>query len=347
MPRSVHPSGRDVRKAIQESMAEEVLPNLFRIEIPLPGSPLKSLNSYVIRAPQRNLIIDTGMNRKECLGAMQAGLQELGVDLEQTDFFITHMHADHSGLVARLVTATGKIYFNRPDAAIVTGGGNWESMLSYAGRNGFPEDELRAALRNHPGYKYSPERVPELTILEDGDKLPIGDYSFICVQTPGHTRGHMCLYEPAKKVLVCGDHILGDITPNIQTWSEQENALKSYLESLDKVYDLEVDLALPGHRSLIRNCRERIAELKRHHHERAEEVLSILGKEGRHAFQIASKMTWDIDCVSWERFPVAQKWFATGESIAHLIYLEEKGMVSRADDGRTITYTRDRASISS
>jgi glyoxylase-like metal-dependent hydrolase (beta-lactamase superfamily II) len=328
-------------------MAEEVLPNLFRIEIPLPGSPLKSLNSYVIRAPERNLIIDTGMNRKECLEAMQAGLQELHVDLGQTDFFITHMHADHSGLVARLVTATGKIFFNQPDAEVITGGGNWESMLAYAGRNGFPEDELRAALRNHPGYKYSPERVPELTILEDGDKVQSGDYSFICVQTPGHTRGHMCLYEPAKKVLVCGDHILGDITPNIQTWSGKDNALKSYLASLDKVYDLEVDLALPGHRSLIRNCKERIVELKRHHHERAEEVLSILGTKGKHAFEVASGMTWDIDCASWDRFPIAQKWFATGEAIAHLIYLEDKGMVSRSDDGRTITYTLNSASKSS
>jgi glyoxylase-like metal-dependent hydrolase (beta-lactamase superfamily II) len=328
-------------------MVEEVLPNLFRIEIPLPRNPLKSLNSYVIRGGERNLIIDTGLNRKECLEAMQAGLRELGVNLAKTDFFITHMHADHSGLVARLAPATGKIYFNRPDAAVVTGGGNWESMLAYGGRNGFPEDELRAALHNHPGYKYSPERIPELTILEDGDKLQIGDYSFICVQTPGHTRGHMCLYEPEKKVLVCGDHILGDITPNIQSWSGKDNALKSYLESLDRVYDLAIDLALPGHRSLIRNCRERIVELKRHHHERAEEVLSILGTKGKHAFEVASGMTWDIDCASWDRFPIAQKWFATGEAIAHLIYLEDKGMVSRSDDGRTITYTLNSASKSS
>jgi glyoxylase-like metal-dependent hydrolase (beta-lactamase superfamily II) len=339
LPRSGRPSGRGARKAIRGSMVDEVLPNLFRIEIPLPGSPLKSLNSYVIRTGERNLIIDTGMNRKECLGAMQAGLQELGVDLAHTDFFITHMHADHSGLVARLAPDTSKIYFNRPDAEVVTGGGNWESMLAHAGKNGFPKDKLRAALSNHPGYKYSPERVPKLTILEDGDKVQIGDYSFICVQTPGHTRGHMCLYEPARKMLVCGDHILGDITPNIQSWSAQDNALKSYLKSLDKVYELEIDLALPGHRSLIRNCRERIEELKRHHQARAEEVLSLLGKEGKNAYQVASKMTWDIVCESWERFPIAQQWFATGEAIAHLIYLKEKGMIFRDEKGAQITYS--------
>jgi glyoxylase-like metal-dependent hydrolase (beta-lactamase superfamily II) len=88
-------------------MIEEVLPALFRIEIPLPGSPLKSINSYVIRALDRTLIVDTGLNRKECLEAMQAGLRELGVDLKETDFFITHMHADHFGLVGRLGDGAG------------------------------------------------------------------------------------------------------------------------------------------------------------------------------------------------------------------------------------------------
>ena len=55
-------------------MCEEILPNLFRIKIPLPESPLKYLNSYVVRNSQKNLIIDTGLNRKECLEAMQNGL---------------------------------------------------------------------------------------------------------------------------------------------------------------------------------------------------------------------------------------------------------------------------------
>ena len=85
-------------------MCEEVLPNLFRLKIPLPESPLKYLNSYVIRDPQRCLIIDTGLNRNECLEAMQAGLRQIGVDLEKSDLFITHLHADHFGLVGKLAT---------------------------------------------------------------------------------------------------------------------------------------------------------------------------------------------------------------------------------------------------
>ena len=323
----------------QTPMIEEVLPNLFRIEVPLPGSPLKSLNSYVIRGSDRNLVIDTGLNRKECLRVMQTGLQELGVDLEMTDFFITHLHADHLGLVPKLVRDTSKIYFNQPDAEIIEAWSGWQSMIDYAGMNGFPENELRVALHGHPGYKYSPEWIPELSILKDGDTISIGDYLFKCVETPGHTRGHTCLYEPATKSLVSGDHILNDITPNIQCWSDQGNPLKSYLASLDKVYELKVDLVLPGHRHPFRNHKERIQELKRHHQKRAGEIVLILSKAPKNAFQVASEMSWDISSESWEQFPAAQKWFATGEAIAHLRYLEERGVVVREPEEKMITFS--------
>ena len=62
-------------------MIEELFPAFFGIEILLPNSPLKFLNSYVIRSSKKNLFIDTGLNRKECLDAMQSGSQQLGVDL--------------------------------------------------------------------------------------------------------------------------------------------------------------------------------------------------------------------------------------------------------------------------
>jgi glyoxylase-like metal-dependent hydrolase (beta-lactamase superfamily II) len=43
-------------------MIEEIVPNLHRMDIPLPRSPLKWLNSYVVRSGDRCLIIDTGFN---------------------------------------------------------------------------------------------------------------------------------------------------------------------------------------------------------------------------------------------------------------------------------------------
>ena len=90
-------------------MPEKIRHDLYRIEIPLPNSPLKALNAYLIKGAKRCLLIDTGMNREECLKPMLSSLRSLHVDLKKTDFFITHLHADHSGLVGKLATGTSRV----------------------------------------------------------------------------------------------------------------------------------------------------------------------------------------------------------------------------------------------
>ncbi len=307
------------------------------MKIPLPESPLKIL-THVLKSPDRNLIIDTGLNRRECLEAMQTGLAELSIDLDRTDVFITHLHADHFGLVNKLARDSNRIFFSRPEKELIESWEGFEAMIAYGGRNGFPEDQLRAALDKHPGKKYGSRWIPELTLLDDGDFMECGRYHFRCVTTPGHTLGHICLYEADRKILIAGDHILDDITPNIQCWTDGQNPLKWYLNSLDKTAALEVDRVLPGHRRLIPDHRFRIDELKKHHEIRLSEVLEILQRGPRSAFHVASRMTWDIKCDSWEAFPVTQKWFATGEAISHLRYLEEEGKIKREREGQIIRY---------
>lgn len=311
-------------------MTERILPNLYKIEVPLPNNPLQSINSYVIRDGEKSLIIDTGMNRKECLSVLTAGLQELGVDLRKADFFITHLHSDHLGLVPSLAADTSKIYFNHVEADShnnYESGNTWHRHPEFAIRNGFPKEECKRAIGNHPGYKYRAQGDINFQTLKEEDTLSIGGYSFKCIETPGHTRGHMCLYEPEKKLFVSGDHLLVDITPNISLLCENENPLNDYLNSLDKVYALDIELVLPGHRRIFKDHRKRINELKEHHQQRADEVLVILEKGEQNAYQVASRMTWEMTYKSWGEFPPQQKWFAFGEAVSHLKYLEEKGKV--------------------
>jgi len=320
-------------------MIEEIRPNLFKLDIPLVGSPLKSLNSYVIKSQDRNLIIDTGWNREECMKAMEKGLKEIGVDVKKTDFFITHLHADHFGLVSNLVTDNSKIYFNEPDAQRFLSGFRWDDIIGFALLNGYPESELKEIRQNHPGFKYRAKEGLNFYVLREADRISIGEYIFKCIETPGHTRGHLCLYEPFKKIFFAGDHIINDITPNIQLWSDEWNPLKEYLASLDKVSKLDIELVLPGHRRIFRNLKERIKELKDHHIRRLNEINSILREGDKTAFQTASKMSWDIICDSWDLFPAPQKWFATGEAVAHLKYLEEEGVIRKKIRKQEILYS--------
>jgi glyoxylase-like metal-dependent hydrolase (beta-lactamase superfamily II) len=322
-------------------MIEEIDRNLYRLEIPLPQSPLRSINSYVIKSAARNLLIDSGLNRKECKDALFAGLASLGVDLNETDFFITHLHSDHLALAAAIAPEGAKIYFNAADAGRVRPFfANRTDMAGFARLHGMPEDEITDGITNHPGVKYGVGPTPAFHICKEGDAICVDDYRFVCLETPGHSFGHMCLYEPHRKYLLSGDHILGDITPNIQTWFEGWNPLVAYLASLDKTYLLDVQLVLPGHRRIFRDCRRRIEELKQHHETRAREVLAILDDGRKTAYEVASRMTWDIVCDSWDTFPVAQKWFALGEAIAHLVYLESLGDLKRETTPEGWVFTR-------
>lgn len=321
-------------------MIEEIAASLYRVEVSLPSNPLKSINSYFIKARNRNLIIDTGMNLPECKEALLSAVAKLDIDLKQTDFYITHYHVDHLELVPYLATKTSKIYLNEKEATILSHPADWEVPHSFYLGHGFPEDELQRMEHNHMIQFYtSGEYRFDFVGLNENDILQIGDYFFRCVDTPGHSPGHTCLYEPDKKILVSGDHILFDITPNVISWPTMENALDEYLINLDKIYSLDVTLVLPGHRNIGNNHRKRILELKEHHQARADKILIALGQEGKTAYQVAPLVKWDVSYSSWEQFPTPQKFFAVGEVIAHLKYLEREGAIgSRVKNGQIVFF---------
>ena len=321
-------------------MIEEVAPNIFLIPVPLPRNPLKAVNCYLIRGGERDLLVDTGMNRPECREALYGGLAALSVDLPRTDLFITHLHSDHCGLAAELAERGATPYASAEDAQIINSEEHWGVMLEYAARSGFPAEALAVAQEKHPGYRYRSLGQVDFRIVAEGDLMRAGDYAFQCILTPGHTPGQLCLYEQERKLFISADLVLDDITPNISAWSDDENPLAEYLASLDRVKDLDVELVLPGHRRLITDCRRRIAELEDHHRERLAEVLSLLGPEPQSSYQVASRMHWDMTYSSWDEFPIPQKWFATGEAIAHLRYLEEQGGIHRQPGDERILYTR-------
>jgi glyoxylase-like metal-dependent hydrolase (beta-lactamase superfamily II) len=130
-----------------------------------------------------------------------------------------------------------------------------------------------------------------------------------------------------------------DITPNIQCWSDTQDPLRHYLASLDKVDAMDVSLVLPGHRRLFADHHRRISELKNHHQARLAEVVTLLAGGPFTAYETAARMTWDLQAAGWSDFPVAQQWFATGEALAHLRYLEVAGQISRKTDQDIVRFS--------
>lgn len=325
-------------------MPDQVARNIFRIEVPLPKNPLKYINSYLIKGSDRCLLIDTGLDRPECLEALQAGLAELDVDMLKTDLFITHMHADHSGLAGVIKSPASRVYASEADGQVINNftREHWDRLAVGAKHHGFDPELLETAIARHPGYRGGNKRPIEFTYVTDGMRLHYGDYSFVVVEAPGHTAGHVCLHDPERRLLFAGDNILNDITPNITAWFDGENPLAEYYASLDKLETLDIDLVLPAHRTQIADWRVRVSELRRHHQQRLNEVEAILSQGELSAFQVAARMTWDINCATFEQFPTPQKWFATGEAIAHIRWLEAAGKIRRTVNQPVAYFTAKR-----
>ena len=317
-------------------MATELMKNIYRIEVPLPQNPMKLLNVYLIKGDDRNLLIDTGFNRPECEEALMGGLDEIGVDYDKTDIFLTHLHADHSGLVAKIKTDKNKLYCSRQDGQIVNSLYDdyyWETMFEQFRIAGLRISK-DLAIETHPGVMWRPKKTADgkkipMDYVEDGDKIKVGDYEFTCIHTPGHSPGHMCLYEETEKIFFAGDMILGDITPNLCPELFAISSLTQYLASLDRVEKMLIDRVFVGHRNMLEDLPGRIASLKQHHADRCKETLEVLAQGPMDAWEVAAQMTWQIDAKDWESFPPSQKWFATGEAYEHLLHLYEKALVIR------------------
>ncbi|MCI8684549.1 MAG: MBL fold metallo-hydrolase [Lachnospiraceae bacterium] len=316
-------------------MTEQVFqhPDIYRIDIPLTGNPLKNLNCYVIMDGGESLVIDTGFRNEECLQVLMEGLEELGISPEHTRLFVTHLHSDHSGLAQ---------YFDYPDTCIYMGKTEHrylQKLMSGAIRQlrdlmylaeGYPPEKYYEAENKNPAKIYMPNREFAVTELQDGDEILVGSVKVTALEMPGHTPGLMCCYLEKEKIMFTSDHVLFDITPNITNWPEMENPLGCYLKNLDRILEYEVKTAFPAHRNLSdKTLRQRVEEIKLHHKKRLEEILEIIKKQPGGAYEIAAGLTWSLRGKSWEQAPEKQKWFAVGETLSHLEYLIEKGKVVR------------------
>lgn len=324
----------------------EVYPSIFRIKVNLPNNPLKFINAYLVKGDERSLLIDTAMNMESCYIELSSALDEIGVDREKLDLFITHIHADHIGLIDRFIKKS-KVYMSDTEHNVVVEAikhpDYWHSMNNFLVINGMPKSILDGALKyldqvylqTYPSMEN--DLLKNFKSIKDNEEIKYGDFEFQGILTPGHSPGHMCLYDKKNKIIFLGDHVLFGITPNITWWPNMPNSLRYYIESLNRVYDLDINFAFPGHGEPGKSIKKRIEAIKKHHQERFKEIMDALESSPKTAYQVASEIKWNIRYDAWESFPKTQKYFALGETISHLLYLEEiKKIKSEFKDGKII-----------
>jgi glyoxylase-like metal-dependent hydrolase (beta-lactamase superfamily II) len=304
---------------------EEAAPGLAQIKLPLPFE-LREVNVYLLRTPGNGYtLIDTGYHAEDCFQTLEASLQHLRVqwtDIRQV--VLTHMHPDHMGNAHRILKLTQGatlVMHAREEAHLrqIADAGRppwFEAMLRLAGTPVELEQEVYAAfthIRDHT------RALNPQTVWHDGEML---EDRFEVVHTPGHSPGHVCLFDQPAGLLLSGDHMLPGITPNIG-WLPGEDTLGDYLDSLGKVAPFVVETVMPAHGKPFVEHRGWLEETARHHEERCAEVRGILAERPAPAHDIVGRI--------WTRKLAPFHYqFAVSEILAHLEYMSRRGEVRLA-----------------
>ena len=171
---------------------------------------------------------------------------------------------------------------------------------------------------------------PQVT-MTDGEVIEFDGWSFEAVWTPGHTPGHLCLYERNHKLMFTGDHVLPHITPNVSLHPEQDGTspLADFQNSLRKVAKFDTAMALPAHEFNIRDLPARAHQLVDFHDERLDEVHHAIDDTTATASEVSSRVHWNTG--PFEDFNIFSKRSALGETLSHLVVLEDTGRVKRVE----------------
>ncbi len=162
---------------------------------------------------------------------------------------------------------------------------NIHGMIPWARSLGVPEPELEGFFEIASlGRDFFPRGL-EPDIVLQGETNPVGDSGRLqAILTPGHSPGHICVYDRENKLFFSGDHILVEITPHISpSQLTSQDQLEQYLEALRKVRPMTVDLVLPAHERPFSHFRRRIDEILAHHDHRLAEVVACHIRPRRHA----------------------------------------------------------------
>ncbi|MDP6180466.1 MAG: MBL fold metallo-hydrolase, partial [Desulfatiglandales bacterium] len=286
----------------------EIVPGILQFKIPLPDSPLGDVNAYLIEADDGWILLDTGWNTEEAFNAFEGQLKEAELDFKDISLIIiTHVHPDHFGLAGRIKQLAGcEVAIHRMEQSLIESRYLWTDILlkemgKFLYRHGTPEEDLpilqsasMAVVQNVV------PSVPERALF-GGEIITAGVFGLQVLWTPGHARGHICLYDSSRKILFTGDHILPVITPNISLHVQSsENPLGDYLRSLKSLRQLDVDLVLPAHENIFTDLKSRIDFLLDHHEQRKTEILNSLGPERMTAYRIASEISWKGGSIRWD-----------------------------------------------
>ena len=307
------------------------------IPAPLPFKSPGWVNTYAIESNGGLLLIDCGTDWEPGRQAIKDGFAEL--DLEETavhTLLVSHLHLDHVGMSTRLVREWGCRFVMHQRASKLVDiyndtPGYIERLTSLATTHGVPDivrEETTAAIRPD----YMPLIDPPDHTVEDGDRIDLGGGRHLeIVHTPGHEPAHICVRDNRTGILFSGDHVLPRISPVIMYDTFLEDPLGEYMNSLQKLVELNIGVTYPAHGTLIDHGDERARQILLHHDRRLLDMADLVRESDTTA--------WDVMVKSFRpNLDPIQSRLAFLETISHLEHLRLTGRIRDEDRNGKMIY---------
>jgi glyoxylase-like metal-dependent hydrolase (beta-lactamase superfamily II) len=323
---TVDPSRIDVR---------EVLPGVWCLRLPLAWAEIQHVNVWALAREGGGIaLVDAAMAGPGAWEALTSGLRRAGGSVRDVHLLaVTHAHADHVGLAARVVQESGCEVWMHPAAeaffSIVRDPDATEAARARrARREGVPEAliEAHASVEEEAGGTVGPIELGRA--LVDGAAFATAVGGWRAVETPGHTPSHVCLYQPERRLLMVGDLLARHFAPFFD-YGFSEDPVAEYLASLDAVAGLDVELVLPGHGAPLRDFGALVAAHRAGVLDRLSAVRAALADGPAGGYEVTRRIFGRPPSVT------VGVWQLT-EVVAYLGHLRRTGEVDRSEapDGR-------------
>jgi glyoxylase-like metal-dependent hydrolase (beta-lactamase superfamily II) len=312
----------------------EVAPGVHRLALPLGIHGVSTVSAYLLHdsGDSGDTLVDCGIARgPDGTGVLAAALGGAGSALDRVArLVVTHAHIDHFGLAGEVVRrGGGELWMHRrtdldlakyadPDEAV----DRRTIMLADHGLYGPELTETSAGLLDW--MPVMPSIGKPTRLLDGGETLSAGGRTWEVVHTPGHSPGHICLWNSDDRLLCSGDHVLQVVSPPV-TFERgfDPDPMGSYLASLERVAALAPDLVLPGHGPPFRDGARRAAAIAAGKRRRLDQVRELVAQRPRTVTELTAELFRSVKLTG------PQRHFAIAEILAYLAYHERRGVLER------------------
>ena len=311
-----------------ELAMEEVASGVFELRLPIPFED-GLVNVFLFPDGDAVDLLDCGMNAEESLQQVDEAVALLGAERVRR-LVVTHIHPDHYG-AAGAIAGPGRadLYIHRLEVPLVHPRYvELEHLVAevrnYLLVNGVPGDEAEVLSNSQRALSQVVKTADPAVQLDGAEYVKMGRRTLRVEWTPGHSPGHVCLFEPAGRLLFAGDHLLPDLSPNIGLHPQSTpDPLGDYIGGLRRMAALEPELVLPAHGRPFAEAGARVDRLIAHHTRRLSQVEDIVGRLEMSGWEVALEMWGPRDNLYERRL-------ALQEALAHLQALAVAGRVLKS-----------------